>query len=224
MAETKTTEDGNPESTDEGKPVLTDDEKNALLEGVASGAIEVQSGSGPKYSDVQPFEIAAHARIRTNSYPRLQILNEQLANRISEYCDTVLACKVEVVAGNMDVRSFANHRSRFSARSIVTVFDAPPLDLHGLIVIKSSAISHLVEAFFGGAGNEIVPKTGSTFSSGEMAVCRLFSNAVLSSVQELWSPIINITTERRSTSMLSPATWTYARSRIIAVAFRHGPS
>ena len=37
--------------------VLTDDEVDALLDGVESGEVEVQSAQGPRYASVTPFEL-----------------------------------------------------------------------------------------------------------------------------------------------------------------------
>ena len=47
--------------------VLTDEEKDALLEGVATGEVEVQSSTGPAYAEVQPFEIPARSRLESLS-------------------------------------------------------------------------------------------------------------------------------------------------------------
>ena len=56
-------------------PVLTGDEKNALLEGVESGEVEVQSIDGPRYATVVEFELTPRDRIVSNSFPRLQNIN-----------------------------------------------------------------------------------------------------------------------------------------------------
>ncbi len=183
------------------EPVLTDDEKNALLDGVSSGAIEVHSGDGQKYADVTPFEFAPHARIRKNSYPRLQVLNQQLAVRVAKYCSSVLNCEVAITAEPVSNRTYGDQCGRFSELSAVTVFTAAPLEGCGLIALESSAISQLVEAFFGGAGNDAIMNASGTFSPGEMAVCRLFSNALLAIVQEVWEPIIELTADRKSTEI-----------------------
>lgn len=183
------------------EPVLTDDEKNALLDGVSSGAIEVHSGDGQKYADVKPFEVGPHARIRKNSYPRLQVLNQQLATRVINYCGSVLNCEVTIVPDPVSIRSYGDHCGRFPDLSAVTVFEAAPLEGPGLIVLEASAINELVEAFFGGAGNDSATKSSDTFSAGELAVCRLFSNAILSMIQEVWEPIIEITADRKSTEI-----------------------
>lgn len=183
------------------EPVLTDDEKNALLDGVSSGAIEVHSGDGQKYADVQPFEVGPHARIRKNSYPRLQVLNQQLANRVANYCGSALNCEVTITPDPVSIRSYGDHCGRFPDLSAVTVFEAAPLEGPGLIVLEASAINELVEAFFGGTGNDSATKSSDTFSAGELAVCRLFSNAILSMIQEVWEPIVAITADRKSTEI-----------------------
>jgi len=179
-------------------PVLTDDEKNALLDGVASGAVEVHSGDGPKYADVKPFEFAARARIRKNSYPRLHVLNQQLAIRVTKYCSAVLNCEASISADPVSNRTYGDQCNRLAELSAVTSFSAPPLDGYGLIAIESAAISQLVDAFFGGAGNDVVKNASGTFSPGELAVCRHFSDAVLAMLQEVWEPIIEIAAERNS--------------------------
>ncbi len=183
------------------EPVLTDEEKNALLDGVSSGAIEVQSGDGQKYADVKPFEFAARSRIRKNSYPRLFILNEQVAKRVANYCGSVLNCEARITAEPVSNRTYGDQCGRFPELSAVTVFTAAPLEGNGLLILESAAISQLVEAFFGGAGNDVIMNASGTFSPGELAVCRLFSNAVLTMFQDIWEPIIEIVTERKSTKI-----------------------
>lgn len=183
------------------EPVLTDEEKNALLDGVSSGAIEVHSGDGQKYADVKPFEFAARSRIRKNSYPRLFVLNQQVAKRLANYCGSVLNCEVTITAEPVSNRSYGDQCGRFPELSAVTIFSAAPLEGEGLLILESAAISQLVEAFFGGAGNDVITNASGTFSPGEIAVCRLFSNAVLTKVQEVWEPIIEIIAERKSTEI-----------------------
>jgi flagellar motor switch protein FliM len=183
------------------EPVLTEDEKSALLDGVSSGAVEVHSAAGQKYADVQPYEIGPHARIQKNSYPRLKVLNHQLASRVANYCSSVLNCEASIVADPVSIRSYGEHCGRFPDLSAVTTFEASPLEGRGLIVLESSAISELVEAFFGGAGNDAVTAASGSLSPGELAVCRLFSNAILSMMQEVWQPIIEIDAERKSTDI-----------------------
>jgi flagellar motor switch protein FliM len=175
--------------------VLTDDEKNALLEGVSSGAIEVQSCDGPKYADVKPFEIPKRSQIRTNSFPRLQTINQQLAERLAKSTDANLHCTVKIRATDVSLRPFGECCPTAAAVPAVITFRADPLDGQGLVVIDASSISQLVEGFFGGAQNDPTTKKGLSLTAGELSVCRLFSNTILATVQEAWEPVIAIAPE-----------------------------
>lgn len=175
--------------------VLTDDEKNALLDGVSSGAVEVHSSGGARYADVKPFELPKRSLIRTNSFPRLQLLNQQLAERLARYTETQLHCEVRIVAGQARQQAFADCAAGSSAQPAVCTFKAEPLDGHGVILVEPEAIGRLVEGFFGGSGNELVSRQAGSLSAGELSVCRLFCNAILSMIQDAWEPVIELVPE-----------------------------
>lgn len=181
--------------------VLTEEETEALVGGVESGAVEVSSGDGARYADVRAFEFGAHARIQSNSYPRLKVLNQQLANQVQNFCSSTLNCEVEITAQPVSVRSFSDHSGQMAPVSAVTTFQARPLDGHGLIILEAPAISQLVEAFFGGAQSEAQRNTSGAFTPGELAVCRLFSDSLLALMQKTWEPLIDMKLERDSTEV-----------------------
>lgn len=182
-------------------PVLSEDEKSALLEGMSSGAVEVLTGGSQRYADVRPFEIGSRSRIRRNSFPRLQVLNEQLADRLKKHTETSLRCEVALTAQEISVRPYSEFCADAPALCAVTVFKAVPLEGLGGIIIEAETINQLVEAFFGGRGNDTAQKDGDTFSPGELSMCRLFSNAVLSMLQEVWESVSEIAPENVGTEI-----------------------
>lgn len=175
--------------------VLTDDEKNALLDGVSSGAVEVQSSDGTRYADVKPFELPKRSMIRTNSFPRLQMLNQQLAERLGRFTEAQLHCDVRIETGRIRLQPFAECLAPGGVQPAVCTFKAEPLDGHGVILIDPEAIARLVEGFFGGSGNELVSRQAKALTAGELSVCKLFGNAVLSMVQDVWEPVIELVPE-----------------------------
>ncbi|MEQ9562333.1 MAG: FliM/FliN family flagellar motor switch protein [Woeseiaceae bacterium] len=175
--------------------VLTDDEKSALLDGVSSGAVEVHSSDGPKYADVKPFELPKRSVIRTNSFPRLQLLNQQLAERLARYTESNLHCEVRIGASGIRSQAFAECIARDAGEPAVCTFTAEPLDGQAVIFVDPDAIGQLVEGFFGGSNNGPAGRRGTTLTAGELSVCRLFCNAVLSTVQEVWEPVIELVPE-----------------------------
>jgi flagellar motor switch protein FliM len=81
------------------------------------------------------------------------------------------------------------------AGTVVCAFTAEPLDGQGLVTIDRDTVGQLVEGFFGGGGNEPAARQVASLTAGEMSVCRLFSQAVLSMVQEVWEAVIEIVPE-----------------------------
>lgn len=170
--------------------VLTDEEKSALLDGVASGAVEVHTAGGQKYADVHPFAIPAASRIRSNSYPQLQALNQQLAEKLGKTIEASLHSEVTIVADSLAVTPFGRFCESVAEAPAVIPFGAAPLEGRGLVVIDASAIGRLVEGFFGGVGNASTSASVVAFTPGEMSICRLFGNLLLTAVREVWKSVI----------------------------------
>lgn len=175
--------------------VLTDAEKEALLDGVASGAIEVLTGGEQGYAEVRPFSISPRSRLRRNSFPRLQVLNEQLADRLKKHAETSLQCEVSISSGLIRVQPYSEICAAVDGLSAITVFKAPPLEGLGGILVDAESINQLVEAFFGGNGADAPPKTAEAFSPGELSICRIFCGALLSMLQDVWESFIELAPE-----------------------------
>lgn len=172
--------------------VLTDEEKNALLDGVQSGAVEVHTAAGQRYADVHPYEIPAASRIRSNSYPYLQVLNQQVADRLASLIDKTLNCQISVVTEEVSAGPFGHCVRAFDSPPAVIAYAAAPLEGRALLIIDAPTIGRLVEGFYGGANND--PSSSVVaFTPGEISVCRLFGNAVLSTVSEAWRPLVAFT-------------------------------
>ncbi len=181
--------------------VLSDDEKNALLDGVSSGAVEVQSADGPQYAMVKPFVIGPRARIVSNSFPRLDSMNAQLAAKVSDNVTALLQAEVEISAGAIRQQVFADYCELWPARSLAIGFSAAPLTGDGMLVMDSVLVGPLVEAFFSGNCPEAVASTDTAHSSGALSIAHLFSREVLSVLRDVWLPLRELGVERTSTQV-----------------------
>jgi len=179
--------------------VLTEAEKNALLDGVTSGAVKVQAGGGAKYAAVRPFDIEARSRIVTNSYPRLQSINQRFAERLSNQAESLLQCDLAIRPVEAGLRSFSEFLSRHAGPCVAAVFEAPPLTGSALVVLRPDVVGHLVESFFGGPGTPDSSKGSTTFSAGELSVSNLFCNLVLATIQDAWQPLVGFAPSRTRT-------------------------
>ena len=96
------------------EPVLTDDEKNALLEGVSSGTVEVHGRAGAQYASVRPYDVDAQSRMVTNSYPRLQALDQRFAEHLAAAVEGLLHCEAAISATGLEVRMWRECRAQLA--------------------------------------------------------------------------------------------------------------
>ncbi len=177
------------------EPVLTDDEKSALLEGVSSGAVEVHGNGGPQYASVRPYDVDVRSRMVTNSYPRLQALDQRFAEHLAAAVELLLQCEAEVTATGLEVRTWRECRARLSEPAMHFLVSAAPLTGNALVVLGSELVSQLVEAFFGSEPGSGYNGSGA-FTPGERSVANRFCDAALASLRDIWRPLIELSPER----------------------------
>ena len=176
-------------------PVLTDEEKGALLDGMSSGEVEVHSASGKTYAEVKPFEVGPRSRIVTNSYPRLQSLNRQFASRADKVIENLLNSECAVTFNHVANMTFSEFGEVGEGLSLLLEFDMKPLEGVALMNLNADLVEILVETFYGGVGNEPAREGAEFFTPGEISVARLFGNAVMSVIAEVWQPMVDIKPE-----------------------------
>ena len=172
--------------------VLTDEEKDALVEGVENGAVEVQTGNGPRYASVAEFEIGPRNRIVTNSYPRLQNLNRKLAGFLSKSASVLLNDKVEVSSGPVLTCTWADFTETATASALIVECSTAPLEGAAAVHMQSEAVRHVVETFYGGSRENPPRHQIEGFTRGEMNVIRLFSAEVLKGIADTWQSLIEL--------------------------------
>ena len=176
-------------------PVITDEEKGALLDGMSSGEVEVHSASGPTYAEVKPFDVGPRSRIVTNSYPRLQSLNRQFAGRADTVIENLLNCECGVTFKHVANGTFSEFGETNEGLSLLLEFDMKPLGGAALMNLSAQLVETLVETFYGGAGNDRAREGAEFFTPGEINVARLFGDAVMSVIAEVWQPMIDLQPE-----------------------------
>lgn len=170
--------------------VLTDEEKDALVEGVESGDVEVQTGDGPRYASVEAFEIAPRNRLVTNSYPRLQNLNRKLAGYVAKSASILLNDKVDVLPGSVSTLTWGEFTESATDTALIFEFAAKPLEGPAAIRVQSSAVRHIVETFYGGSKENPPRHAIEGFTPGETNVVSLFCNEVVKGIVDTWRSLI----------------------------------
>jgi len=171
--------------------ILTEDEKNALLDGVATGEVEVLSSSGPAYAEVHPYEIAERSRLVSNSFPRLHRLNQRCASQLGKQVEQWVNAETDMTAIGIENCAFGEFSERVSSMSLIVEFSALPLEGSGLIVIPAELVGYLVETFYGGSDNEVTPQSSEYFTRGETSVAELFAKNVMQTLEDVWRPVMS---------------------------------
>lgn len=171
--------------------IISDDEKEALLDGVATGAVEVQSNAGPVYAEVSPFEIPERSKLVSNSFPRLQRLNERVASSASKLVEQLVSAETEILPVDVETCTYGEFAEHNSSRSVMVEFSAEPLEGSGLVTLGANLVSHLVEAFYGGIDNETPAPVGEFFTRGEVSVATLFGKTLTSTIADVWRPLMD---------------------------------
>ena len=184
---------------DSNEPVLSDEEKDALLDGMSSGEVEVQAADGAQYAEVVEFEIGPRSRIVSNSYPRLQTVNQQLANRLGKQVEQMLNAESDVGFEHLDNCTFGEYCERIAGLTLIFEFAAAPLEGPAFVHMGSATVGQLVEIFFGGNGNDVAREPDSFFTAGEISVANRFGNATSETIADAWQPLMGVTTEHVST-------------------------
>jgi len=176
--------------------VLTNDEKDALVDGVETGEVEVQTGNGMQYASVRDFDITPRNHIVTDSYPRLQNLNLKLARSIGKSTSILLNEKVEVEPGSLASSTWVEFCERSTDAALIFEFNAMPLNGSAVVYVESDAVRHLVEAFYGGSKENPPRHAIDGFTPGEMNVVSLFCQDILKDIVDTWRSLILLEPEK----------------------------
>ncbi len=179
--------------------VLTNDEVGALLDGVESGEVEVHSTDGSRYASVAPYDIPQRSRIVSNSFPKLELLNEVFAENLRRRAQQLLHCELGLACSETTNAPLGVICDDLSDMHVAVQFVAPPLPETGAIVLSAELVHQLVEIFFGGTGSEPKEPGLGGFTLGELRVTYAFSNLVLETLKEVWEPVRSIEPEQTKT-------------------------
>ncbi|MEO1201657.1 MAG: FliM/FliN family flagellar motor switch protein [Pseudomonadota bacterium] len=179
-------------------PVLSEDEKDALLEGVESGEVEVQSTGGPLYASVNEFEVTPRNRIVTNSFPRLKGINNKLAGHIAKGTSQILNQKVDAAAGPLTVCTWGEFREQAAEIALIYEFVPAPLDGNAAVFMQSAFVGHIVETFYGGSKENPPHQGADGFTPGEMNVAALLCADILRGITATWGGLIELAPEKKA--------------------------
>ncbi|MDX1515698.1 MAG: FliM/FliN family flagellar motor switch protein [Woeseiaceae bacterium] len=175
--------------------VLTEEEKDALVEGVESGEVEVQTGAGAVYASVTSFDVAPRNRIVTNSFPRLQSMNRKLAGDVAKTGSVLLNAKIDVSPGPLSTSTWGEFCESADETALIFEFSAAPLEGSAAMHMQATPVQNIVETFYGGSKENPPRHEIEGFTRGEMNVVSLFCSEVLKGIARTWQSLIELQPE-----------------------------
>jgi len=172
--------------------IISDEEKSALLDGVENGDIEVHSSTGPRYATVAEFSIPPHNCIVSNSFPRLQKLNRNLAGGFGKSVTVLLNRKVDILPAQITVDTWGEFSGRSEAPAVLYAFSANPLTGTAVVSVQAGLVGHIVETFFGGPAVRRGERRGGEFTPGEMKVVTLFCDDLARAIATTWKGVAEL--------------------------------
>ncbi len=182
-----------------GEKVLSQDEMDALMDGVSSGKVEVQTGSGVQEADVHDYEIPARNQIRRGSLPRLDHLNRQLARRLERSLMRQLRVETRVTVRAMETLRFETVCDGFASPPLLSLIALKPLEGPALMFIDPPLINACVDRYFGGMSGKECRGEREGYTPGEIRISEIVVARFLELMKELWRPLIELEPEHTQT-------------------------
>lgn len=179
--------------------VLTDDEVGALLEGVESGEIEVQTAAGPRYASVATFEVPRRSRLVSKSFPKLELLNDKFADRLKVQTQRITQGELGLTCRQTVETPFDEIGDQHRSPLVAIQFAARPLQGHGALIFEAELVNQLVELYFGGSASEPNSPKVNGFTLGELRVTHAYAKLVLATLKDVWEPVQAIEPEQIKT-------------------------
>lgn len=184
--------------------VLSQDEVDALLQGIATEQVPVEtsaaeSGSAvrspgravagePERYDFTRSEVSTRGRL-----PGLEIIFSKFTRRLHNIFASELGKSVDAGFENMDVVLYESLIKRFPLPSSIHVVRLEPLRGLGIFVIEARLAYAMIDIFFGGGGQRVMHVEGRDFTPIETNFLGKFVEKMLRGMEEAWQPIIQLT-------------------------------
>jgi len=173
--------------------VLSQGEVDALLRGVDTGNVEIETDQPEEVTGVAPYDLTSQEKVIRGRLPTLDIINQMFSRLFRNTFSTMMRKPVDVATVSTDTLKFGDFLRTLPVPSNLHIFRMEPFRGHGLFIVESRLVYSIVDTFFGGDGTREAKITGRDFSSIEN---RLTKNVVLKALEDLekaWKPVHSIT-------------------------------
>jgi flagellar motor switch protein FliM len=170
--------------------ILTQEEVNALLKGVASGEIDVETASQKVAEGIRKYDFSSQDRIIRGRMPTLEIINERFARSLRSAISIALGKMVNIEIVSYKTLKFSEFMKGVPIPSSLNILKFDPLRGHVLLVLDPSLVFTLVDIFFGGSGQNQIKVEGRDFTHIEQRMIRKVVEMTRAELEKAWKPVV----------------------------------
>lgn len=171
--------------------LLSQDEIDALLHGVDSGDIEVETdvqGDG----GARVYDFATQDRIVRGRLPTLEMINERFARHFRTSLFGLLRRSADIAVAGVQLLKFSEFVHTLYAPTSLNLVRVAPLRGKALCVLDPRLVYSVVERFFGGSGRFVAKVEGRDFTPTENRVIEMLLGLVFKDLREAWRPVLEV--------------------------------
>ena len=174
-----------------GNDLLSQDEIDALLHGVDSGDIEVETDVHA--DDVaRPYDFATQDRIVRGRLPTLEMINERFARHFRTSLFSLLRRSADITVASVQLLKFSEFVHTLYTPTSLNLLRVAPLRGKALCVLDPRLVYSVVERFFGGNGRFAAKVEGRDFTPTEHRVIEMLLGLVFKDLKEAWRPVLDV--------------------------------
>jgi flagellar motor switch protein FliM len=182
-------------------PILSQDEMNALLNGVQSGDIDIETAKRKALSDVRPYDLTCQEHVLQGKMPRLEHVIERFVKSFRNSVSSLMMRPVDVSSHKAETITFGEFMKIIPSPSSINIFKMEPLKGHALLVLEVPLVFAFVEFFFGGNGKQYNIAEEKSFTSIEQRVIKRVVTIALHDWSTAWNEIMPIRPEHVGSEM-----------------------
>lgn len=174
-----------------GNDLLSQDEIDALLHGVDSGDIEVESDAHAE-GGTRPYDFATQDRIVRGRLPTLEMINERFARQFRTSLFGLLRRSADIAVAGVQLLKFSEFVHTLYAPTSLNLVRVAPLRGKALCVLDPRLVYSVVDRYFGGSGRFATKVEGRDFTPTENRVIELLLGLVFRDLKEAWRPVLDV--------------------------------
>ncbi len=172
--------------------ILSEEEINALMQGLEEGSIDLD-GVDSDIPDpdegkrVSSFFFGQKTAIRVGALPGLDLINEHLASQLSFKLSQKVGREVHIQPKSTTNQIFGRFLHALDPPIFISILRVEPSQSMSLISVDGDVMYHILEGFFGGAGDSERPFRN--FSPFEMKVIDRIMDVTREQIELSWQKL-----------------------------------